>query len=118
MEVLKKTVNILVSDPRFLTFLKICLNIGNALNTGRNANAYGFKISSIGSFSTCKANDGNNYLMKYILEKIHDQNPSILGFLETLYENLQFCKRFDLSGKSRGLCRKLTSRRPHGARRA
>jgi hypothetical protein len=100
VKVLKKTVDILISDSRFLTFLKICLNIGNALNVGgRRGNCYGFKITSLTSFATCKANDGNNYLMKYILEQIHDQNPSILGFLETLYENLQICKTFDLAGE-------------------
>jgi len=60
-------------DKNFRKFLTVCLDAGNILNTGnkRRGNSYGFAISSLKSFFSCKSSIKRNFpLIEFVLIKI------------------------------------------------
>ena len=90
-------IKILAEDKSFHSFLKCCLDVGNAINLGtRRGNAIGYKLESFRSFASCKSNNGKDYLLPYIVEKVVNQQPEVMDFYEDLQEYVIKGLGFDL----------------------
>ena len=79
------------SSRDFGDFLRICLDAGNILNTGKSrGNSYGFKVSNLKEFISCKSQKkGKLSLMEYILSEIVGQSPNILNFIAVFDDKLR-----------------------------
>jgi Formin Homology 2 Domain len=85
------------TDDRFFQFLKILLDVGNLISIGtKRGGVNGFKMALLPKFASCKANNGKDALLPYLLLKIADQKPEILEYFKDLETCMNGASCFDL----------------------
>ena len=101
---IEKMIEYFVQDPRFLSFLKCCLDVGNLINMGtRRGAGYGFKFASFKSYASCKSNNGKVYLLPYLIQKVNEQKPDVIDFYPEMNACINGACTFDIDDVINGL---------------
>lgn len=97
VENFEQLIGMWTTDDRFFQFLKILLDVGNLISIGtKRGGVNGFKMGLLPKFASCKANNGKDSLMPYLLLKIADQKPEILEYFKDLEICMSGASCFDL----------------------
>jgi len=97
VENFEQLISMWTTDDRFFQFLKILLDVGNLISIGtKRGGVNGFKMALLPKFASCKANNGKDILLPYILLKLADQKPEILDYFKDLEICMNGASTFDL----------------------